>query len=65
MYWEVYYGKMYEGFPEMEEFATEKEAKDFIYERTGGDDGVFEDYIYINFAENMEYYYVRTESEDN
>ena len=63
-YWEVYYGKIYEGFPHMEEFETEKEAKDFIYERTGGDGGVFEGHIYMNFEENMEYYYVCSNFEE-
>lgn len=58
MKWEVYYGKMREGFPEMKEFDIEKEAKDFIYEQTGGDGGVVENYIYVNYQENMEYYYV-------
>lgn len=62
--WEVYYGKILEGFPHMEEFETEKEAKDFIYEQTGGDGGVFEDHIYMNFEENMEYYYVRSNFEE-
>lgn len=64
MKWEVYYGKINEGFPNMVDFDTEKEAKDYIYERTGGDGGVFEDYTYVNYHENMEYYYVRSECSD-